>query len=66
MMTATPQNLHLWPIFPASSVRRLEAGVEGPPMDVLLVEQPLIDIERAAGEGSTWPLLANPRGNQFV
>lgn len=50
----------------ASSVRRLEAGDEGPPVDMLLLAQPLIDIERAAGEERTGPLLANLCFNQRV
>lgn len=48
------------------SVRRLEAGDEGPLVDMLLLAQPLIDIERAAGEERTGPLLANLCFNQCV
>lgn len=50
----------------ASAVRRLEAGDRGPPVDMLLLAQPLIDIERAAGEEHTGPLLANLCFNQRV
>lgn len=50
----------------ASAVRRLEAGDGGPPVDMLLLAQPLIDIERAAGEERTGPLLANLCFNQRV
>ena len=46
--------------------RRLEAGDGGPPVDMLLLAQPLIDIERAAGEERTGPLLANLCFNQRV
>lgn len=49
-----------------SAVRRLEAGDGGPPVDMLLLAQPLIDIERAAGEERTGPLLANLCFNQRV
>lgn len=35
-------------------------------MDMLLLAQPLIDIERAAGEERTGPLLANLCFNQRV
>lgn len=48
----------------ASAVRRLEAGDGGPPVDMLLSAQPLIDIERAAGEERAGPLLANLCFNQ--
>lgn len=43
-----------------------EAGDGGPPVDMLLLAQPLIDIERAAGEERTGPLLANLCFNQRV
>ena len=42
----------------------LGAGDGGPPVDMLLLAQPLIDIERAAGEERTGPLLANLCFNQ--
>lgn len=47
-------------------MRRLEAGDRGPPADTLLLAQPLIDIERAAGEERAGPLLANLCFNQLV
>lgn len=51
----------------ASSVSKLGAGDGGPPCPhTLLLAQPLIDIERAAGEERTGPLLANLCFNQLV
>lgn len=50
----------------ASAARSLGAGDGGPPVDMLLLAQPLIDIERAAGEERTGPLLANLCFNQRV
>lgn len=41
-------------------------AAEWPPADTLLLAQPLIDIERAAGEKRTGPLLANLCFNQLV
>lgn len=40
--------------------------MEWPPADTQLVAQPLIDIERAAGEKRTGPLLVNLGFNQLV
>lgn len=44
----------------------LEAGDRGPPVDMPLLAQLLIDIERAAGEERAGPLLANLCFNQRV
>lgn len=50
----------------ATTARRLEAEDGGPPVDTLLLAQPLIDIERASGEERAGPLLANLCFNQRV
>lgn len=57
-------------IFESRDIPPLYAGcrraAEWPPADTLLLAQPLIDIERAAGEKRTGPLLANLCFNQLV
>lgn len=53
-------------MIPGGFKYRLEPGDGGPLVDMLLLAQPLIDIERSAGEERTGPLLANLCFNQRV
>lgn len=56
--------------FESSDIPLLRGGcgqaVEWPPADTQLLAQTLIDIERAAGEKRTGPLLVNLCFNQLV